>query len=1095
MPADIGAKIGLEGEATYRKQLQQITAQSKALSSEMKVVETSFDAQTAAEDKAAQKAQVLTKQIENQKAKIALLSDQLAKTKDKYGENSTEALDLQNKLNLAQAALNKMNTELGDAQRVADGYGEEVQDATQNTQEFDEAARVLAKQQLAEFWNKAAQAAQKVADSAISAAKELDEGYDIIITKTGATGEELEGLQDVANGVYGSMAVDMKEVGEAVGTINTRFGATGDELKDLSESFLQFAQINGTEVSASVESVDRLMQIFKIDASDTENVLGLLTKAGQDTGISMSNLMNTLDSNGATLQELGIDLGTATQMLANFEANGVDAGGVMTALRKAVQNAAKQGKDANEVLLDAEERIRNATDETEALQIASDVFGTKGAIVMAQGIRDGRIQLDKATDSIAEYGDVVSRTYEATLDPWDKTQIAMNNLKTVGSELAGQALSTLAPAIEKVTDLVRSVSEWFQKLSPTGQKVVGIVTALGAGAAILAPRIMSVVQTFSMLKTAAAATRALSTATQGAESAQKAFNLAVLANPIVAVTAGIIAATVAIGALAFKLADASAESEAFKASASAIADAAKENSSAVQDMADNAAASVAQMQAQEQIADDLVGTVDDLSKKENKSADEVKRLHDAVRQLNQIYPELNLQYDEAADSLNMTNRELQDNIQLTQDQAKAAAYARIYNELMEQQVQLQIDQAAIQNQQNAMVNDNIDLLEEFNSRGALANIIRMDEFKTVSTLNDGMKDLNSAYDANQQAITSTTAQMQVIEEEMAALGFATDPVTGKFEGLATAEDAAADGATTAGTAMQGAADSVNASTEAVNASIPSWNSLSAEQKETAEKVAQAYRDMEAAVTNSINSQMSMFEEFNGGAAVSTDELLKNMQSQIDGVTNWEANLTTLADRGINQGLLQYLLEMGPKGANYVQAFVNMSDEEFARANSLWAQSVDIKGFTNDIGKELKTGLAQIAGDMDDTGLNLGAGLARGMTSSKALVIAAAKDMARTARDTAKNELGVASPSKVFEWIGEMTGEGFQLGLDKTMPTMDAILSPLNDVDAFTGRGVNAIDPDAIYSAVRSGAENAHTKIVIGTKEFGRLLRGMGVALA
>lgn len=1098
MAADIGARIGIEGEANFRNQMKQITAQSKALASEMKVVESSFDAETTAQDKAAKRAEVLNKQIDTQKQKVALLADELEKSKEKYGENATQTLDLQDKLNKATAALNNMERDLSDTEKAADGYGEEVQDATKGTQEFDAAALALSKQQLAEWWGKVADQTKKVAQSAYSAAKELDEGYDAIITKTGATGESFEALKKSADDVFKSMPVEMKDVGEAVGEIATRFNLTGDSLTELSKEFLQFANITGTSVSTSVESTSRLIKAFGLETEDAANVLGLLADASQQSGLSVDKLMSSLDANGSVLRSMGFSLQDSVALMAAFEESGVEAGGAMTALKKAVQNASKQGKDANQVLAETYDAIKNAATETEALQIATDTFGSKGAIVMADGIRSGRINLEKATKSIEEYGDVVSTTYEATLDPWDKTKVAMNNLKTVGSELAGQALQTLVPAIEKVTEIVQKVADWFGKLSPTAQKVVGIVTALGAGAAFLAPKLMSVVQTLSMIKTAAATAKAMSSltnATEGATTAQKAFNVAVLANPIVAITTGIIAATVALGALAFKLADASAESEAFKASASAIADAAKENSSAVQEMADNAAASVAEMQAQEQITDELVGTVETLSKKENKSADEVKKLHDAVRQLNQIYPELNLQYDEAADNLNMTNKELEDNIKLTQDQAKAMAYAKIYNELLEQQLQLQIDQAAIQNQQNAMVNDNLDLLEAFNSRGALANIIRMDEFKTVSTLNDGMKDLNSAYDANQQAMESSTAQMQVIEEFMAELGYAVDPVTGKFEGLATAEGEAADGAEDAGTAMQGASEAITNSTAAVDSAIPSWNSLSAEQRQTAEKVAQAYRDMEAAVTNSINSQMSMFEEFNGGAEVSTDELLKNMQSQIDGVTNWETNLTTLADRGINQGLLQYLLEMGPKGSNYVQAFVNMSDKEFKRANELWEQSADIKGLTNDIGRDLKSGMANVAGTMDDTGLNIGLGLARGITSAKGAVIAAAKEMARSTRATVENELRISSPSKVFKWIGEMTGEGFAIGLEETMPNLGGILSPLNDVDMFSGRGVNALDTDALYSAVRAGAENAQTKIVIGEKEFGRLLRGMGVSFA
>ena len=1069
MAADIGARIGIEGEANFRNQMKQITAQSKALASEMKVVESSFDAETTAQDKAAKRAEVLNKQIDTQKQKISILADELEKSKEKYGENATQTLDLQDKLNKATAALNNMERDLSDTEKAADGYGEEVQDATKGTQEFDAAALALSKQQLAEWWGKVADQTKKVAQSAYSAAKELDEGYDTIITKTGATGEALDDLKKSADSVFSQMPVDMADVGSAIGEVNTRFKVTGESLEDLSKDFLQFASINGTNVSDSIDSVDRLMKIFKVDASDTQNVLGLLTKAGQDTGISMSTLMNTLDSNGAVLQELGIDLSSATSILANFEANGVDASGAMQALKKAVQNAAKQGKDANTVLSDAQDRIKNAATETEALQIATDTFGSKGAIVMADGIRSGRIDLEKATKSIEEYGDVVSTTYEATLDPWDKTKVAMNNLKTVGSELAGQALQTLVPAIEKVTEIVQKVADWFGKLSPTAQKVVGIVTALGAGAAFLVPKMMGMVQTLSMIRTASAlsaasqlaqagATGAQAAATTGATTAQNALNVSMWANPVVMLTAGIVALTVALAAYA-------ANGDWAGKAMSELNDEVENANKAFEEQRDS-------IGEEKEDVEKLTDRLSDLQKQESLSADEKLEMAAGVKRLNELMPDLNLQIDretgkiadstgkviENTDALDANFEAAQRRFALQKNQELADAALEHYTESVKARTEAETKLNELLAEQQAL----------------------SDEGVTAATT-ARFVELQNAINVTNEALDNATLGADTAKAEY-------DALMAEVEGLTTASTEAAG-------AVQNSADAINNSTAAVDASIPSWNSLSAEQRQTAEKVAQAYRDMEAAVTNSINSQMSMFEEFNGGAEVSTDELLKNMQSQIDGVTNWETNLTTLADRGINQGLLQYLLEMGPKGSNYVQAFVNMSDKEFKRANELWEQSADIKGLTNDIGRDLKSGMANVAGTMDDTGLNIGLGLARGITSAKGAVIAAAKEMARSTRATVENELRISSPSKVFKWIGEMTGEGFAIGLEETMPNLGGILSPLNDVDMFSGRGVNALDTDSIYSAVRAGAENAQTKIVIGEKEFGRLMRGMGVSFA
>lgn len=1069
MAADIGARIGIEGEANFRNQMKQITAQSKALASEMKVVESSFDAETTAQDKAAKRAEVLNKQIDTQKQKVALLADELEKSKQKYGENATQTLDLQDKLNKATAALNNMERDLSDTEKAADGYGEEVQDATKGTQEFDAAALALSKQQLAEWWGKVADQTKKVAEWSISAAKELDSGYDTIVTETGATGEALDELKRSADSVFSQMPVDMADVGSAIGEVKTRFKVTGESLEDLSKEFLKFSSITGTSVNTSVESASRLVKAFGLETKDTANVLGLLADASQQSGLSVDKLMSSLDANGSVLRSMGFSLQDSVALMTAFEESGVEAGGAMTALKKAVQNASKQGKDANQVLMETYDSIKNATTETEALQIATDTFGSKGAIVMAEGIRSGRISLEKATKSIEEYGDVVSTTYEATLDPWDKAKVAMNNLKTVGSELAGQALQTLVPAIEKVTQVVQKVSEWFRNLSPTAQKVVGIVTALGAGAAFLVPKLMGMVQTLSMIRTASAlsaasqlaqagATGAQAAATTGATTAQNALNASMWANPVVMLTAGIVALTVALAAYA-------ANGDWAGKAMSELNDEVENANKAFEEQRDS-------IGEEKEDVEKLTDRLSDLQKQESLSADEKLEMAAGVKRLNELMPDLNLQIDRETGKIADSTGKVIENTEALDANFEAAQrrFALQKNqELADAALEHYTESVKARTEAETKLNELLAEQQALNNEGVTAAT-------TARFL-----ELQNAINVTNEAIDNASLGADTAKAEY-------DALMAEVEGLTTASTEAAG-------AVQNSADAINNSTAAVDASIPSWNSLSAEQRQTAEKVAQAYRDMEAAVTNSINSQMSMFEEFNGGAKVSTDELLKNMQSQIDGVTNWETNLTTLADRGINQGLLQYLLEMGPKGSNYVQAFVNMSDKEFERANELWEQSADIKGLTNDIGRDLKSGLANVAGSMDDTGLNIGLGLARGITSAKGAVIAAAKEMARSTRATVENELRISSPSKVFKWIGEMTGEGFAIGLEETMPNLGNILSPLNDVDMFSGRGVNALDTDALYSAVRAGAENAQTKIVIGEKEFGRLMRGMGVSFA
>lgn len=358
--------------------------------------------------------------------------------------------------------------------------------------------------------------AAAVGAASYAAAMDIDNGYDIVITKTGATGEALESLQGSMENIFTSLPIDAETAGTAIGEVNTRFQLTGEELEKLSQQFIEFSEINDTDLNTSIDNVDTILNKFNVDASQAGNVLGLLTKTGQDTGLSMDTLENSLMQNGSTLKEMGLGITESVNLLAAFENNGVDATTAMAGLKKSVKNYTAEGLSTNEALQKTIDRIKNASTETEALSIAQETFGSKGFAEMAQAIREGKLSLDDLGASLDDYGNVVQDTYEATLDPWDEAKTTLNNLKLAGSDLAGTALSALKPAIEKVTSAVKNFTDWFRNLSD-GQKetiaiILAVVAALAPALLIIskvAGAISGIINVCKMLKPAIAAVNAV----------------------------------------------------------------------------------------------------------------------------------------------------------------------------------------------------------------------------------------------------------------------------------------------------------------------------------------------------------------------------------------------------------------------------------------------------------------------------------------------------------------------------------------------------------------------------------------------------------
>jgi len=112
---------------------------------------------------------------------------------------------------------------------------------------------------------------------------------------------------------------------------------------------------------------------------------------------------------------------------------------------------------------------------------------------------------------------------------------------------------------------------------------------------------------------------------------------------------------------------------------------------------------------------------------------------------------------------------------------------------------------------------------------------------------------------------------------------------------------------------------------------------------TLEKAADAFKSFRDSVKESIESATGVFDAFEVETDITGKQILKNLSSQITGIAEWASNIQLLAARGIDQGLLKVLSDMGPSGAKYVSALVTMSDKELKKLNSLYRKRIGLNG--------------------------------------------------------------------------------------------------------------------------------------------------------
>ena len=487
--ANVNQALAENGSATQnnKNQLKELQNEQKQLASENEKVVSSFKLQESqlganaseadklvlAEKRIGAQSDIVARQIEN-------LEKQLALTKQEYGENSAEANKMETQLNQAKTAYSNLSQEmsnLGNAGKQASGS-------------LSETNNLLKAELLNQFSEKLSDISQKLVDfgkSALEAFRQVDEGMDIIVTKTGAGGKALEDMQKIANDIATELPTDFSTVGNAVGEVNTQFQLTGEALKNASEDVIKFSEINGSDVTNATIQSKQALEAYGLSVENLSAVLDSTTFVAQATGVSVDDLMKKATDGAPQIKLLGLSFEEAVTLIGQLEQHGVDSSAALSGLTKAAGAYAKKGKSMTEGLKETIDSIKNSKSETEALSTAMEIFGAKKAPQMVDAIKRGALSFEELGYTSQVSAGLVSSTYESTLDPIDKFKTAQNSATLAMSELGAAIAEVLAPVFEMVGNIVKGFAEWFGGLPGPIKEFVVVMGTVVAIVGVIVP--------------------------------------------------------------------------------------------------------------------------------------------------------------------------------------------------------------------------------------------------------------------------------------------------------------------------------------------------------------------------------------------------------------------------------------------------------------------------------------------------------------------------------------------------------------------------------------------------------------------------------
>lgn len=319
----------------------------------------------------------------------------------------------------------------------------------------------------------------------------FDDVTDTIRVGTGASGDALTGLVDIAKQVGTSVPTDFATAGSTVADLNTRLGLSGDTLSTVAQQYIQAGNILGETVD--INTTTAAFSAFGIEGANVEGAMDTLFRVSQSTGIGLNDLAAQVQTSAAPLQNLGFSFEDTAALAGTLDKAGLNTSQVMASMSKGLVTLAKDGEEPQAAFKRVTGELQGFVSEgntAAALDLASQVFGTKGASQFVGALQSGKVNLDDLTGAAGLTQDTILGLGQETADAaesWQliksKALLALEPMGTAVFDLAGKGLGFLAANMDGIiakvsafaTMVGSSVGPVFATIAPIVAQVFGTI--------------------------------------------------------------------------------------------------------------------------------------------------------------------------------------------------------------------------------------------------------------------------------------------------------------------------------------------------------------------------------------------------------------------------------------------------------------------------------------------------------------------------------------------------------------------------------------------------------------------------------------------
>lgn len=480
-----GITIEFNGDTTkLGKALEGIEKNTKTLQSELNGVNTLLKFDPSNTDLLRQKQELLTKSIQETEEKQRILNDTLQKIKNNEVDVTEEQFrDLQREIVATEKKLTNFKTEMKDFGSVAEQQISVAADKVKDLGgKIEEAGSKLGKI--------SAVAAAGVTASVITAAS-LEDAVAQYIATTGKATEETEKYQEILQNIHdNNYGEDYGDIADKMRIVSTTMSnLPDDQLQSVVEKTYALQDAYGMDFEETLRGINGLMTNMGLSADEAFDLMTVGAQNGLDK-------THELGDNLAEYTQIWGQAGFTAQEMFSILQNGLDAGAYnldkvndfvkeftislsdgrikenLSSFSEETQNLFEEWEKGKATSADVFKSVindlKNAESEQEALTTASTVWSALGEDNALSIITS----LNDVNDTYQDTTGAINKTTETMYDTTsNEAQTAMKKMKSSMADLS----KNLLPIITKI---IESVNKWIDKFNDLDDGTKNVITTI-----------------------------------------------------------------------------------------------------------------------------------------------------------------------------------------------------------------------------------------------------------------------------------------------------------------------------------------------------------------------------------------------------------------------------------------------------------------------------------------------------------------------------------------------------------------------------------------------------------------------------------------